>query len=317
MNGAANLLASRNRVVVGTRGSPLALAQTELVVNAISKSLEDREIWFETRAIKTVGDEAKKFKSSLSGKDAFTGQIDKALCSGEIDIAVHSLKDLPAESDSDDEIDIAAFPKRDSPFDALVSKMQNQKLEDIPKGAIIGTGSVRRSLQLKASRPDLKVKEISGNVHTRISKLRDPASGLDAIILAKAGLDRLGLTSEISEVLPRSIMLPAPGQGCLAVAVRKHDHFTRNIVGKIDDQDTRKLATCERSFSRFLGGGCNVPVAALATMIARRDSKRLRLEGLVQSEESRNMIARGSIIGDPSKAESIGKRLAEKLLELS
>lgn len=295
------------KFIVGTRGSPLALAQTNLVIAALSEKFPETK--FETKTITTTGDEQIRNGKS-SRKDSFTGAIDQALRAGEVDLAVHSLKDVPADQFG---VEIAAFPRRETPMDVLVSRDGRMKLRDLPDGATVGTSSARRTLQLIAARQDLKVIEISGNVHTRISKLRRSGSMLDGIVLAEAGLRRLGLSSEVSEILPTQIMLPAPGQGCLAVTVRKGDETTRNLVARIDDPDTRLAATCERSFSRALGGGCDLPVAALARIADMNGDRRISLEGLFQSPGSGKSLNRGREEGSISEAEKIGRTLATRL----
>ena len=299
-------VAANRKLIVGTRGSPLALAQTNSVIAALCEKFP--ETMFETKIITTAGDEqARKSR----GKDSFTGTIDQALRDGEIDFAVHSLKDVPTEQF---DLEIASFPKREAPRDALISRDSRTKLFDLPNGATIGTSSVRRAIQLRAARQDLKIIEISGNVQTRILKLKRPDSPLHAIVLAEAGLKRLGISAEATEILPTRIMLPAPGQGCLAITVRKGDETTKKLAAQIDDHDTRIVATCERSFSKALGGGCDLPVAALARIAIKDGRKIISLEGLVRSSGSTQSIVRGRIDGGISEAEKIGRTLAAKLV---
>ncbi|MDG6907379.1 MAG: hydroxymethylbilane synthase [Nitrososphaerota archaeon] len=294
------------KFIVGTRGSPLALAQTNLVIAALKEKSPDT--LFETRIITTAGDMPNKPRE-FSGKDSFTGKIDLALRTGEVDIAVHSLKDVPAEQDG---IEIAAFPKRGSPFDVLVSREGRPRLFELPTGANVGTSSVRRAIQLKAVRRDLNLVETTGNIHTRLAKLRSKESKLDALVLAEAGLHRLGMF-EAGEVLPTSVMLPAPGQGCLAVAVRNDDRIAKILVSEIDDSDTRLVASCERSFSKALGGGCKVPVAALAKVV-NENGRKISLEGLVQKRSSTGeSIVRGIKTGELEDAEQVGRKLATEL----
>ncbi|MDG6994953.1 MAG: hydroxymethylbilane synthase [Nitrososphaerota archaeon] len=305
-------ISANKNYIVGTRGSPLALAQTNLVVAALNERFPETK--FEIKVITTVGDKPNRHINA-SGKDSFTGTIDEALLGGEVDFAVHSLKDVPAEQKG---VEIAAFPKRDSPMDALVSKEARTRFFELPEGACIGTSSARRAVQLKAARPDLNILEVTGNIQTRLSKLREPNSKFDAMVLAEAGLRRLGLCNEVNEILSTRVMLPAPGQGCLAVAVRKDDQTTRRLVSGIDDPDTRLVAICERSFSRALGGGCDLPVAALAKVIATNGRRKILLEGLVKSPNPRSELpARGSEEGELSEAENVGKTLAAKLGEFA
>ena len=328
-------------VIVGTRGSPLALAQTDIVLSALgkkSKSMNNRRLGainFVVEKIKTAGDEdrsssttAKKNNNkeegasrmaSYTGKDSFTGALDGALIDGRIDIAVHSLKDVPVEGFRGDEIEILAFPKRESPYDVLIPRRKGETLATLPPKPRVGTSSIRRAIQLRAARPDLEVVELHGNVGTRISKLRSSDSDLDAIVLAAAGLKRLGflsLVEEEAQVLSAKVMLPAVGQGCLAVAVRRrvrseNDARIRRLVSGIDDKDTRLSVLAERAFSRELGGGCNLPLAALA----RISKGLLILEGLVQvpGPGHESVIARSKISGHAGRAESLGVELARRL----
>ena len=191
-----------------------------------------------------------------TGKDAFTKEIDNALVSEEIDLAVHSLKDIPNEvgkSKKSLAIELAAFPHRESPFDVLISNQRGHTIGSLPKGARIGTSSVRRRIQLENYRPDFTVIEVHGNVPTRIKKLRNGALNLDGIVLAEAGLNRLGMENEIDEVISTDIMLPAIGQGCLAVSVRSNDAETKKVVKSIDDYNTRQCILAERRFSGEFG----------------------------------------------------------------
>ncbi|MGI0090419.1 MAG: hydroxymethylbilane synthase [Nitrososphaerales archaeon] len=304
-------------IMVGTRASPLALSQTQIVVSLLKRNNGRKNLDFKIRKFKTEGDRAlerpkSRASSNYTGKDSFTKSIDAALECGEIDIAVHSLKDVPLEN-SNSKIEIAAFPKRESPFDVLITRRSGETFATLRKNARIGTSSIRRAVQLRASRPDLEIVTLHGNVQTRIKKLQ--SSTLDAIVLAKAGIKRLGL--DIGEILPKEIMLPAVGQGCLAIAVRKNDAFTKKIVSKIDAADTRCAVTAERAFSKELGGGCNFPIAALAT-IKRTSPRKLFLDGLVESDgpegvKNSNFVVRMQVAGSPEDAEYLGKKLARQL----
>ncbi len=303
-------------IVVGTRGSPLASAQTRSVVDLMKRKSRGMSIKFVIKPIRTVGDDMyREAKHKLTGKEIFTGAIDQALEGGEIDLAVHSLKDVPVENYPKKKIELCAFPKRGPPNDAMISRKRNQTLESLPAGAQIGTSSLRRALQLKSYRPDFKIIEIHGNVETRVRKLRQ-GSNLDAVVLAEAGLDRLLMKNEVDEVLSTEVMLPAPGQGCLAIAIRSDDSKTRGIVSRIDDENSKIAAVAERAFSKQLGGGCNVPIAALATINENDNS--LLLEGLVANQLSgSSFIVRDSIQGTAEEAEVLGERLAEQLKDLS
>jgi hydroxymethylbilane synthase len=292
------------------------LAQTTIVLKLLRSSRKNLD--FQVKSIKTEGDTIRAPRKSDSEdynkKSSFTKTIDQALIDGEIDIAVHSLKDVPIEEEnskpnSSNDIEIAAFPKRDSPYDVLISKRQGDTLETLPRNARIGTSSVRRALQLKIFRPDFKIVQIRGNVQTRIEKLRS-SKQLDAIVLASAGLKRLGIPTSIGKKIETRLMLPAVGQGCLAVAVRKRDRLVKSLVSRIDDKNTRIAVTAERAFSREVGGGCNMPVAALATL----ERRKLFLDGLIQSNNSKGTIVRARVSGSPGKPEFLGKKLAGQLM---
>lgn len=303
-----------NIIIIGTRGSALALAQTKIVLNLLKRKNRDKKLRFQIRTIKTEGDtDLYRKRSTGTGKELFTRTIDRALVAGEIDVAVHSLKDVPVEGSYSSKIEIGAFPKRESPYDVLITKKKGDTLSTLPKNARIGTSSARRAVQLRSFRPDLEIIEIHGNVQTRIKKLK--SSNLDAIVLAMAGLKRLKLAFRIGKRLPKSLMLPAAGQGCLAVAIRKGDHRTRSIVSEIDDKHTRLAVNAERAFSRELGGGCNLPIAALATL-SRNSPRKLVLDGLVELSSPNGggvRVARSRTSGRAEEAESLGKTSALKL----
>ncbi len=303
-------------IIVGTRGSPLASAQTRSVVDLLKKKNRSTDFKFVIKSIRTEGDDLHRKAASIpTGKEMFTGAIDLALARGEIDVAVHSLKDVPVENFLKKRTMLCAFPKRGSPNDVLISKKPRETLESLPARAKVGTSSLRRAFQLKSFRPDIEVIEIHGNVETRIKKMRQ-GKDLDAIILAEAGLDRLRIPKETDQVLSTDVMLPAPGQGCLAVATRSDDTKTGMVVSKIDDGATRIAAKAERAFSKKLGGGCNVPIAALATV--GKNGHSLLLEGLTASKHSgSSFIVRDSIQGTTKESESLGETLATRLKEIS
>ena len=286
-------------IVAGTRASPLALAQTRIVINLLKR--KNKQLRFEIKKIKTEGD------LGVTGKDTFTKAIDRALESSEIDLAVHSMKDVPVLISK--KLVISAYPKRESPFDVLITKRKSVTLDTLPESAKVGTSSIRRAIQLKAARPDIEIVEIHGNVQTRLKKLR--TGDLDALILARAGLKRLKLMK--GRALTKKVMLPAPGQGCLALMTRRSDLQTRKIVSTIDDEDTRFAVTAERAFSRTLGGGCNLPIAALATV----KGEKLVLDGIVESTNSKPVIARSHIEGKKKDAEKLGRKLALQLKKVA
>jgi hydroxymethylbilane synthase len=291
--------------VVGTRGSRLALRQTEIVLALLSEAHPRAR--FESRTFQTEGDRSTASLSTLGGRGVFVAELEQALLRSDIDIAVHSLKDLPSEETPG--VTIAATPAREDPRDALVSR-GNVPLRDLPEGATVGTGSPRRAAQLLALRPELVIKDIRGNVDTRIRKVEEGQYG--AAILAVAGLARLGWLDRAAEILEPEQMLPSVGQGALAVQVRSDDAEALALMSEIDDADTRLAVTAERAFERRLGGGCHAAVAAYGEMIAGS----VRLRGLVG--DGRGHILRGeSTAGaiDLKTVEALGERLARALIE--
>lgn len=242
---------------VGTRGSRLALAQTTLVVDALRAAHPDAR--FELREITTQGDRSTQPLSEIGGQGVFTKAIEDALLAGEIDMAVHSMKDLPPRLTEG--LSIAAVPERGDPRDALVTK-DGRKLADLPPGARIGTGSARRAVQLKGLRPDVECPDIRGNVDTRIRKV--DAGEYDAIVVAMAGLQRLGVADRASQIFTIEEMVPSPGQGALAVQVRAKDLDARGITGEIDHRESRAATRFERAFLEALGAGCATPAGAHA-----------------------------------------------------
>lgn len=247
--------------------------------------------------------------SKVGGKDLFVKEIEAALLEGDAELAVHSLKDMPTELPS--ELVIAAFPPREDPRDALVCAKglpeAERPLDRLPKGARVGTSSLRRAAQVLHQRPDLEIVAIRGNVQTRLSKIEE--LGLQGVLLAHAGILRLGLADRVSAVLAPEACLPAIGQGILAVETRADDADSVRMVGSLDDQDARDAALAERSFLRRLRGGCQVPIAGHATL----EGDRLVLVGLVASLDGKDVIKR-SCSGSRREAEAMGTALAEELL---
>jgi hydroxymethylbilane synthase len=286
-------------VPIGTRGSKLALAQAEWV----SAQLRAVGAATELRIIKTAGDVHSE-PLAEAGDGVFVREIEQALLRGDVSLAVHSLKDLP--TGPRDGLTIAAVPVREDPADALISATA-AGLDALPPGSRVGTGSLRRTAQLKAHRPDLTYLPLRGNVDTRLRKL--DAGEYDAIVLAGAGLARLGLADRISERLPYSVCLPAPGQGALALQVRENDVETREVVARLDDGPTRAAVTAERALLEELAGGCMVPVGALGIV----EGGTLTLRGVVADPEGRQVF-RGEDEGPAAEAEAIGRRLAARLL---
>ncbi len=297
----------KDRLVIGSRGSKLALIQAQMV-KAELESLESAPV-VAIEIIKTSGDASAEPLSVIGGKGVFTKELEEALLDKRIDLAVHSLKDLPTIVPEG--LFIAAICKREDPRDALVLRSSAPRsatsLKDLANGATVGTSSPRRLAQLKHLRGDLVINELRGNVDTRLRKLDE--GQYDALILACAGLRRLGLENRISAPLPASEMLPAVGQGALGIETRADDIETIEAVGKLDHKFTRLACTAERALLRGLGGGCQLPIAAYA--IVRE--KKIRLDGLV-AERQGNRIIRDRIVGGLGEAEEIGKRLAEQLL---
>jgi hydroxymethylbilane synthase len=290
-------------VTLGTRASALARAQTDLVAALLAAANPGVEC--ETRVISTAGDRTQASGEPLpeiGGKGLFTAELERALLDGEIDLAIHSLKDLPTEDAAG--VVVGAVTAREDVRDCLVAR-DGGSLADLPPGAVVGTSSLRRAAQLAALRPDLEVRSIRGNVDTRIRKVED--GQFDAVVLAAAGVRRLGLERAVTEWLLEETMLPAPGQGALAVQCRVDDDPVRALLSALDDRAARTTTTAERAFLAGLGGGCAAPVAALALALA---TPRVRLQGLVASVDGREVVR---VRGDGEPLE-VGQRLAEEAL---
>jgi hydroxymethylbilane synthase len=289
-------------VRIGTRASKLALRQTAIVTEALTRS--DRSITVEAREIKTEGDRTTAPLSEIGGLGVFTRAIEDALLAGEIDVAVHSLKDLPTDLATG--LTLAAIPEREDPRDGLVTR-DGLRLEELSSGARVGTGAGRRAVQLLELRRDLVRDEIRGNVDTRIRKVLE--GEYDAAVLAMAGLARLGLYHKATQTFSIDEMLPAVGQGALAIEVRADDQTTIEAVRGLDDAATRAAVEAERAYLRRLGGGCRLPVGAHGWV----DDGALRARGMIGGEEI--PIIRGEVRGDPRDAVALGVQLAEMLLE--
>lgn len=293
----------KDRVAIGTRGSRLALAQTEQIIKALRKFTA--ELRYEIVTIRTRGDEMDDVgRSAVEGKRLFTREIEESLIKGEIDIAVHSMKDLTAELPRG--ITIAAVPPRADPRDALISR-SNATFQQLPKGARVGTSSPRRRAQLLAARRDLEILEIHGNVDTRLRKLA--RGDFDAVVLAAAGLVRLGLEGHATEFLPTDVILPAVGQGALAIECREDDDAVRDLVSLVDDKQTRRAIDAERSFARRLGASCRLPTAAYAKI----ESANLTIDGMV-ADPSGHTVIRDRMVSNYADPERTGEELAEALL---
>jgi hydroxymethylbilane synthase len=287
---------------IGTRGSPLAMWQAQWVAQRLAAiDVECELVIITTRGDSKTGGTIE----SLGEPGVFTKELQRSLLEGRIDLTVHSLKDLP--TDEVPGLILAAVPLRDSPHDVLVSR-SGDELGKLPPGARIGTGSLRRRCQLLHQRADLQMTDIRGNVDTRLKKLRE--GQYDAIVLAEAGLNRLGLSHEITQLLPPSVMLPAVGQGALAVETQTDDRMTRETVAKIDDRAVHQSVLAERSMLSALQGGCLAPIAAWGRI---ESDNRLHLSANVLSLDGSRCLAT-ELLGNTADAEIIGQQVAERLL---
>jgi hydroxymethylbilane synthase len=258
------------------------------------------------KRIQTSGDKIQDVPlAKVGGKGLFVKEIEEALLRKDIDLAVHSMKDLPAVLPSG--LHIICVPEREDPRDALLAG-DKKNLDALPLGARVGTSSLRRQAQLLHVRPDLQIKMLRGNVDTRLRKLRE--NQFDAIVLAASGLKRLGWDEHITECLPVDVSLPAIGQGALGIEGREDDGFVRNLVSRLEHQQTRVTVTSERALLKRLEGGCQVPIAGHAVL----QGENLTLDGLVISLDGKRYV-RYSLSGLMSEAESIGKKVAEGLLD--
>lgn len=290
---------------VGTRGSPLALAQTEEVLARLRVAHPDMDA--EPVVIETHGDEDYKrdLGTPIDGKRAFAKRIEDALLDGRVDVAVHSLKDLPAMLV--DGLVLAAIPLRADPRDLLLAN-DGFAADRLPRGTRVGTSSLRRRAQLLARWPSLEVVDLHGNVGTRLRRL--DAKHVDAIVLAAAGFQRLKVSGRPTEFLSSEVMTPAPGQGALAVEAREEDREVRDLLGSIDDRDSRIATEAERALSRRIGGGCNVPFGALAEV----DGGTMTLRAVVASQDGRRIV-RTTSGGPLRETEDIVNRVAGNLLD--
>ncbi len=330
--------AKRNKILIGTRGSKLAVWQAEWVKNELLKLYKGLEV--ELVKIKTTGDKILDVPlAKVGGKGLFVKEIEESLLRREIDLAVHSMKDVP--TDLPEGLHLAVVCEREEPRDAFISKISDSgfqipNFKSLPFNSKIGTSSLRRSCQLLNLRPDLRIEHLRGNLDTRLRKLDE--GQYDGIILAAAGMRRLGLEKRITELLPFDISLPAIGQGAIGVECRIDDEFINELLLPLNHAETYICVKAERSFLKKLGGGCQVPIAAYATVMKRSDNKEpegtnlltyasqkishhqnvsqgllLILEGLVGTVNG-DRIIRGRNEGNPEEAEMIGIRLAEDIL---
>jgi len=326
---------NKRKIIIATRGSKLALWQAEWVKAQLEKNNPQIEV--ELKKIKTTGDMILDVPlAQVGGKGLFVKEIEEALLKKTADLAVHSMKDVP--TDLPEGLHLAAICKREDPRDALITAVSDQQsaisrkkkiksFKDLPKGALVGTSSLRRLCQLMSKRPDLKIVSLRGNLDTRLRKLDE--GQFDAIILATAGVKRLGLQKRITESLPTTISLPAIGQGAVGIECRLDDVFINKLLKKLDHRTTSVCVRAERAFLKKLEGGCQVPIAAYARIISQKSEVRsqkseknlkiktqnstLVINGLVGSLDGKTLI-KGSKKGRPADAESLGNKLAETLL---
>ena len=292
-----------NRIRIGTRGSALALWQAHFIADELKRIFPTLTV--ELIEISTKGDRITDAPlSKIGGKGLFTKDIETALMDGRIDAAVHSLKDVPVELPEG--FELAAITKRAEPFDAFVSNKFGS-IEELPRGALIGTSSLRRRAQLLGLRADLKVEDLRGNVDTRLKRLDE--GKFDAIILAAAGLKRLGHGDRIKEIISPTVMLPAVGQGALAVEISTGSKVLE-LIKALDDPITRATVGAERSFLNVIEGGCQVPVGVYGSI----EGKEITVTGVIASIDGSKII-RGSTVGDIDRSEELGAELAQRLLD--
>lgn len=289
------------KIRIGTRGSKLARWQAEWVASELAKHNVETELIF----LKTLGDVKSGPIGNVGTQGVFTKEIQRALLDQQVDLAVHSLKDLPTEET--DGLHLAAVPPREKCGDVLIASRVNS-IEELPEGASVATGSFRRRAQLLAYRRDLDVRELRGNVDTRLQKLGD--ENLDAIVLAESGLLRLGLHSHITQVLPKSIMLPAVGQGALGLECRSEDTSAQEVLSCMNDPVSHAAVVAERSMLRSLRGGCLAPVGAWARLT---EDGKLQLDAIVLNQEGSEQVSTTSS-SDPAQSEELGILVANQLL---
>ena len=287
----------QRKLIIGTRGSPLALYQANLVQSLLACESE-------IHILKTSGDTIKGDLKEFGGKGLFTKELEEALIDGRVDLAVHSMKDVPTIGQ--DSLMIGAVLEREDPRDAFISN-KVKRLMDLPDGAVIGSASIRRRAQLAAMRPDIKFTLLRGNVGTRLKKLK--AGECDATFLACAGLKRLGQAQLITDAIGTDVMLPAPAQGAIGIEIRKEDDEARKAIASLNHLATQIAITTERAFLRALDGSCRTPIAALAEM----NDGGLNFRGEVIAKDGSIRFARTEHLENPSleKAYALGQRLGE------
>jgi len=303
------LTVTKNKIIIGTRGSKLALWQANWIKDKLERLYPDLVIAIEK--IKTTGDKITDAPlSRIGGKGLFVKEIEEALFKSRIDIAVHSMKDVPAELPEG--LHIAAICERENPRDAIISN-NNKSLKELPDGAVLGTSSLRRTVQLKAIRTDFNIKPLRGNVDTRINKLKN--GDFDAIILAMAGIKRMGLENLITEVISEDTMIPAIGQGAIGIETRVDDEFINEIIKPLNHEDTAICVLAERAFLSIMGGGCQVPLACHAKILKQNNKTTINIEGILGDPDGKWSIIRGSRNGSLSQANILAEDLARELLD--
>jgi hydroxymethylbilane synthase len=296
-------MTTKQTIRIGTRGSALAVWQAEWVKSRLLALHPECRV--DLVKIKTTGDKILDVPlAQVGGKGLFVKEIETALLDEDVDIAVHSMKDMPAEVPPG--LCIGAVPERENPLDVLISK-EGKTFTDLPEGARLGSSSLRRGAQVRHLRPDITVCGLRGNLDTRLRKLE--TEDLDAIILAAAGITRLGLADRITEYISASVMLPAIGQGALSIEMREADEATGNMIAPLDHRETRVTVETERAFLARLEGGCQVPIAGHAKLI----DEQIEFTGLI-SEVDGSLLLRETISGPVAEREALGEQLAERLL---
>ncbi len=294
----------KKKITIGTRGSQLALWQANHIKSEIEGHFPEIEV--ELLIIKTTGDRiTDRPLAMVGGKGLFVKEIESALLNKDIDLAVHSMKDMPGELP--DGLTIGAIPTRENPFDVLIAK-DNKMLTDYAPGAKIGTSSLRRASQIKHVRPDVQIESIRGNLDTRIKKLQ--AGEYDAIVLAAAGLHRLGQKDVISEYLDETVMIPAVGQGALCIETRENDNDIAPIMKMLDDSDTRICVEGERAFLKQIEGSCHIPVACFGKVM----DTGIQMTAIVASEDGKQVI-KEQITCPVDQVKNSGRKLADQVLE--
>jgi hydroxymethylbilane synthase len=293
----------RKKIVIGTRGSKLALWQANHIADCLRKEYKELEVIL--KYITTTGDKILDVPlAKIGGKGLFTKELETEMLEGTIDLAVHSLKDMPTELPEG--LALAAITKRVDPGDAIISP-KYKTLKNLPQGAKVGTSSLRRKAQLLSARPDLIIRDLRGNVDTRLKKLE--TDSLDAIVLAAAGLKRLGWEEHITEILPKELCLPAVGQGALAIEARENDPEVLELLAFLNDSATRYAVTAERAFLKTVEGGCQVPVGVFGTLAGES----LTVEAIIATIDGQTVI-KDCVVGKVSEAASLGEQLANRML---